>query len=989
MRYTINTTNYRDFDTLEVNREPARAYAVPYSSLDSLRQTPFSAERESSDLVQVLSGEWDFRYYADLSELPAVLDTDSAAFDKVHVPSTWQRTGYENPAYINCPYAFDERPPLLPEKMSCGVYRRFFTVTDTDKVHLLSFLGVIACIDLYINGAFVGYGEGAHNTSEFRIDPYIHEGENELVAVVHKWSTGTFLECQDMFRENGIFRDVLLYTLPQNYISDYELVTEKTADGYDLTIRTDVCGAGKVEALLVKDGAVFAKASANAGEAIELKGLDVSEWSAEIPNVFEVYLTLVADGKACMTLRQYAGFRHIDIVGHVFYFNGQKIKCKGVNHHDTHPTRGYALTFDDLEKDVRLMKQFNVNTVRTSHYPPDPRFLTLCDLYGLYVVDEMDVETHGCGCWPHENIDLISHDPKWIPRYLDRVKRMYMRDRSHPSVLMWSLGNEAGGYACQDACYAYLHEVCPAIPVHYEGVCRNDRVAYDVVSEMYTHDDVMRRIRDRKHEKKEYAEKPFFLCEYCHAMGVGPGALEEYWELFYSDDIFMGGCIWEWADHAVLHPDGRYTYGGDHGEWRHDGNFCVDGLFYPDRTPHTGAREMQAVYRPVRAEYVGGNLFCFTNTNRFRSSGYLTITCSMKIGGSEVWTKTLKPDIPPCGKLEVAFDLPQIDGDCLFDVVYTDSDAFVAAEQIVLREQIPAIPIGSGVTLDETPDTATFRFDGGELAFCKACGAWTDYTVGGKELLHADPVGGKGLRPNLYRALLDNDPAVQWKWLSARLHDMAVIPTGFTCGVEDGVGEAEATFSLEGGGCRIFDLTVRYVISGDGSLLVRASISPVGNQEAISDLARFGFALELPADMRDVTYYGRGIYENMPDFKVQSPIGLYDTDVASLQEPYIKPQDNGNHCDTRFVELRRADGTGVRVDAVDKAFCFNARPFTQKLLCGAKHREDLHDEGTTVLEIDGFVRGTGTASCGQDTLPQYRVDASRGLSFAFCISPIR
>ena len=985
MRYAVNTTHYRDFDTFEVNRLPGRAYAIPYSDKQTLRNTPFEKERTGSDQVRVLSGEWDFKYYDDIADLPETLDTDAVEFDRVHVPSTWQRTGFENPAYINCPYAFDDAPPHLPQKMPCGVYRLFFDVTDTDKVFLLDFLGAAACIDVFVNGAFVGYGEGAHNTSEFDISAHVTAGRNELLVVIHKWSTGTFLECQDMFRENGIFRDVLLYELPKTFLRDYEVRTKKTSGGYDLSVWTDAAG-GTAQISLMQGDTVIAETSAPAGETAVLRDLCVTEWNPEVPTVYELYITLCADGKPVQTVRQYTGFRTVQIVGHVFYFNGQKIKMKGVNHHDTHPVRGYALTFDDLARDVTLMKQFNVNAVRTSHYPPDPQFLTLCDLRGLYVVDEADIETHGCGCDPHNDIDLISHDPAWAPRYLDRVRRMYLRDRSHPSITMWSLGNEAGGYYCQDRCYDFLHAICPEIPVHYEGVCRTDRVAYDVVSEMYTHDGDMRGVRERT-RGKIYASKPFFLCEYCHAMGVGPGALEEYWDLIYSDDIFMGGCIWEWADHAVLHEDGRYTYGGDHGEWRHDGNFCVDGLFYPDRTPHTGAREMQVVYRPVRASYVGGGTFRFENTNRFRSSGYLKTTCEVYVNGVLVDSMDVSRDIAALATADVTLDLPQTDGDCFVNFIYTDGGHTVAVEQVTVKEAAVASAVleFGEVMAEESEKYVTFRFDGGEAQFCKTCGALRSYTKDGVSLLHGQPVGKRGFRLNLYRALLDNDaaPRGKWRW-DGRLHHMACTFTGLTYSGPT----ARASYTVSGGSDKLFELTLTYTVHAKGTVEVEAELLPCCDKGFIDDLPRFGLTVELPEDMRSVTYYGRGAYENLPDFKAQAPVGIYTAAVEDMQEPYIKPQDNGNHGETRFVELRNADGAGLRFAALDKLFSFNVRPFTQALLCEAKHREDLHDEHTTVLNIDGFVRGTGTSSCGQDTLPQYRVNAKSGLSFRFSFAPI-
>lgn len=984
MKYTVNTTNYRDFDIFELNREEGRAYAIPYSDKAVLAATPFEKERTSSDVVRVLSGEWDFRYYADIAELPDTLDTDAVAFDKVKVPSTWQRTGYDAPAYINCPYPFDNVPPELPEKMPCSVYRTFFSVDDTDKVYLLDFLGAAACIDVYVNGAFVGYGEGAHNTSEFRIGQYLVKGRNELVVIVHKWSTGTFLECQDMFRENGLFRDVLLYAMPQDYIADYVVRTDENS----LCVDTKICGAGEVHISLEQRGSIVAEAD---GTSVCLQDLDVCAWNAEVPAVYELYITLRRDGKDVQTVRQYVGFRKISIDGPVFRFNGQKIKLKGVNHHDSHHTKGYAMELPDLIRDVQLMKSLNVNAVRTSHYPPDPAFLTLCDLYGLYVVDEADIEAHGVAMDPHNDPDWISHDLAWAPRFLDRVKRMYLRDRNHPSVTMWSLGNEAGGYNCQDVCYSYLHENCPEIPVHYEGVRMTDRISYDVNSEMYTHDPQMRAIRDRTYGKV-FAEKPFFLCEYCHAMGVGPGALEEYWDIIYSDDIFMGGCIWEWTDHAVYHEDGTYTYGGDHGEWRHDGNFCVDGLVYPDRTPHTGAYAMQVVYRPVRAAHVQGSTFRFENTNRFRKSDYLKTTYTLLKDGIEIAAGDCSAALDPMASAELTLDLPAICGDCFINFTYTDGGRVVAVEQIALCEALPAVPADAGaVTAKETQETLTFCFDGGEAVFCKSCGALRAYSVGGKNYLNETPADKPGFFPNLYRALLDNDAHKKSFWRRWRLHRLQFPCKSFSYTAD---GKAKAEYSVEGGGIKLFDLTLSYTVGGKGTVEVSAVLTPTAVQTPVTDtpiqtdLPRFGLMLELSQELHHVRYYGRGEKENMPDFKAQSPVGIYTADVRDLYEPYIKPQDGGHHGETRYVELTDDNGDGLRFTALDRPFSFTARPFTQKLLVGAKHREDLHDEHTTVLHIDGFMRGTGTASCGQDTLAQYRVNAENGLAYRFCFAPV-
>ena len=391
MKYTVNRTNFNDFSIYELNRREGRAYTIPYSSKETLAKTAFKKERYSSDIVKVLSGKWDFKYYASNKELPDVIDTDSLAFDEITVPSTWQRTGYDSPAYINCPYAFDDKPPYVPNEQPVAVYRKNFEVDGTAGSYIIAFLGVVPCIDLYINGEFVGYGEGAHNTSEFDITKYLKKGENELFAVIHKWSNGTFLECQDMFRENGIFRDVLLYQMPAAYINDLYYRTKETSKGWELTVSADI--ASPVDGMTLRTEIYDGKkliasktADAKADTVISFKGLDVISWNAEIPTLYTAYTSLYRGDDEVMTLRNYIGFKTVKIKKDVFTVNGKAIKVKGVNHHDTQYRTGYVMSFDDLEKDIKLMKSLNVNAVRTSHYPPDPAFLILCDIYGLSLI---------------------------------------------------------------------------------------------------------------------------------------------------------------------------------------------------------------------------------------------------------------------------------------------------------------------------------------------------------------------------------------------------------------------------------------------------------------------------------------------------------------------------------------------------------------------------------------------------------------------------
>ena len=1000
MEYKLNTTNYRDFKVIEDNKLAGRAYFIPYSKKEKLCAVDLKHERTDSDLVEVLSGEWDFKYYNDISLIPEVFDAAGVEFDRIHVPSTWQRTGYEPPVYLNCPYEFDLPNPNVPEHMSAGIYRKTFEVTNSDDVHILSFLGVVPCVDLYVNGMYVGYSEGAHTPAEFDISEFIYAGTNELLAVVHKWCSGTYLECQDMFRENGIFRDVLLYRLPAVYINDYYIRPRK-ADGkwtmdVEITLEGKLNGC-EVALSLEKDGKVIA------GEAVKAErltymtfdNLDVAEWNAEIPTVYSAYITLYKNGEELMTLRNITGFKTVEIKGNTFTFNGQVIKFKGVNHHDTNGKTGYVMTFDDYEKDVKLIKEYNGNAIRTSHYPPDPYLIALADTYGLYIVDEADIETHGAFFAPHNDINKISHDLKWAPRYLDRVKRMYYRDRSHPCITMWSLGNEAGGYACQDVCYDYLHETCPEIPTHYEGVIHTKRKAYDVVSDMYPTHAQVERVGKGTQMGKCYKTKPYFLCEYVHAMGFGPGAMEEYWDSFYKYDNLMGGCIWEWADHAVYHADGpyEYTYGGDHGEKKHDGNFCVDGLVHPDRTPSSGALEMQAVYRPVRAKYNRDGSFTFTNTNRFRSSGYITIVRSMTVDGIEGKERErFSLDIAPCKSEKVTFKAKIPAGcDCRMNFEYFDGDAFIAREQVIIKKEYKKVtlPTGSKLECKVGRNSAKVSFDGGSVKFDLKTGEIASYKLGEKELINQSPAAHKGFIPNIFRAMLDNDRVIIAKWEKAGYDDIKAIPHSVNFSSAKHSAKFTVDFNLRSKKGVVAKVNLKYTVDAAGCIKVETVFNSKSQQRAAAALPRFGLVFEMPMSFENIEYLGYGPGENMIDFREHTTFGTYKTTVNDMDEFYIKPQDYGVRTGVRKLSITDADGVGLMICNPDRDLSFTARHFTQALMQRSMHRDDLHSENTTAIDIDGFLRGTGTGSCGPDVLPQYTVDGRKELAYSFVIVPIK
>jgi len=592
---------------------------------------------------------------------------------------------------------------------------------------------------------------------------------------------------------------------------------------------------------------------------------------------------------------------------------------------------------------------------------------------------------------------------KWASHYVDRVRRMYYRDRNHPSITMWSLGNEAGGYKCQDACYKFLKETGTKIPVHYESVVHTKRFHYDVISEMYTSTENMELMMQGKRKRgingakekicKEYSDYPFFLCEYAHAMGVGPGNMEEYWDLIYEWDNAMGGCVWEWADHTVYHPQPDkkykylYTYGGDHGEKRHDGHFCVDGLMYADRSLHTGAKEMSIVYRPLRASFAGEKLYCFENTNRFRSSKYIDINWTLTENGVKVDEGKVKTDIAPMQAQCVRIKHRDItdEKDWHINFFYTDKDtgAQIAEEQITLND-VPYeydIEIGQKIAAESENGVVTVKFENGECVFSGVTGELTSYVVNGKQLL----AKAEGFTPNLGRAYIDNDACNRERWEKGGLNRLKKALKSFNVSLDDGEVIIDSVFALKTGRKELYEVKIRYIISSLGAMEVSSKLE-VSALEAETDIPRFGLMIELDRGFENVSYYGRGTAENMPDFKAQSPVGIYSDTVTNMREKYVYPQESGMHCDTKWIRLSDDDDNSLNVYS-NESFNFSVRHFTQELLNKASHEEDLRDMGITLLSIDGVTRGIGSSSCGPDTREEYRLNALEGYSFSFTVIP--
>ena len=646
------------------------------------------------------------------------------------------------------------------------------------------------------------------------------------------------------------------------------------------------------------------------------------------------------------------------------------------------------MSVEDMELDVSLVKQYNANCIRTSHYPPDPTFLDLCDEYGIYVIDEADIETHGCETELHRP-GACSHNKDWQQHYWDRVYRMYARDKNHPSITMWSLGNESHGYLNQDYCYDELKKLS-TLPIHYEGVCRTPRFAYDVISHMYAWPIMCEKIAKDKLPK--YRKKPFFLCEYAHAMGVGAGELERYVKCFYSSENMLGGCIWEFADHAVYHENEKvkYTYGGDHGEEKHDGNFCMDGLLFPDRTPHSGAKQMKNCYRPVRCRKIADNRYQFFNHNYFENAA-LSVKYIYFTNGVETYSSTFDVNIAPQSSQEYEIDSLKLENDNHNSVVfeYLAGDFLIASEQIILSEGKLSADINSDgkTTVKPSENKLFITFDNGSMIFDKSTGFITSYIYKNHEMINSFPLGDfKGFAPAFYRAPLDNDRNICKYWHTMGLQNTSNICKGSSF-TDNGDNIVVTTNIKSLANCilPVANTQIKYTIYPNGNILVDVNCLGGG---AVKLLPRFGVMLEMPKEYENIKYFGLGEDVNLPDYKEHTINKVYQTTVDKLKENYIKPQESATRCDVRFAEITNASGFGLRFEAVSKPFVFSASHYTSNQWAKAMHRDDLVDLPTTCVNIDSSVLGAGSNACGPLPDKKDRVGSLSGKKLSFVVKPI-
>ena len=990
---------YEDLSVLHENTMPARAYFIPASKrMDNLVE-----HREESDRMQLLNGTWKFQYFNSIYDVQEPFfekDYDTENFDEIQVPSVWQMAGYDTHQYTNIRYPFPFDPPYVPQDIPCGTYVHTFVYHKDENAPkaFLNFEGVDSCFYVWINGYYVGYSQVSHMTSEFDITDLLRDGENSIAVLVMKWCDGSYLEDQDKFRMSGIFRDVYILKRPKQAISDYHIKTRIEDMLAKVEIEMKFYSPLNVKISIEdRNGAVVALGSiAEEGTAV-LEIASPELWNTENPYLYKLILETENE-----VIVDHIALRKIEIKDQVIYLNGQKIKFRGVNRHDSDPVTGFTINLEQITTDLTLMKQHNFNAIRSSHYPNAPFFYEMCDKYGFMVIDEADIEAHGpFMIYRKEDTDYnrfkrwnekIADDPVWEEAIVDRVKLMVERDKNRFCIVMWSMGNESA-YGCNfEKALEWTKNFDPDRITQYESArYRNYDETYD-----YSNLDVYSRMYPALSEIQEYLDKdgskPFLLVEYCHSMGNGPGDFEDYFQMIQDNDKMCGGFVWEWCDHAIAHgtaENGKtiYAYGGDHGEEIHDGNFCMDGLVYPDRTVHTGLLEYKNVYRPARVisyDKESGELVLHNYMDFDDLKDYVKISYELTQDGLVI-SKGKLPEVSAAphseGKINLKINVPE-SGKCYLKFIYhlkkelplLDEDHILGFDEIEVSQkdakcQLAEKWVEKTVTdseLQVSEDDTQIHIKGREFAYTidRRTALFTEMKFAGREYLNHP------MELNIWRAPTDNDMYIKSEWKKA--HYDKAYTRAYTTEVVQGKHGVKITSHASVVAetvQKILDVTITWKIEAAGK--IDADIA-VTKDDEFPDLPRFGVRMFLDKKLSAARYFGMGPQESYCDKHQAASHGLYHANVDDLHEDYIRPQENGSHYDCEYVELNNSR-YGIVVSA-ENAFSFNASYYTQEELEKKTHNYELTESDSVVFCVDYALNGIGSNSCGPVVLDQYRFD---------------
>lgn len=946
---------YENPEFIQENRLKQRSYYIP----------------ENDGSYMDLNGVWDFKFYA------RDFDIQPQEVGEIDVPSCWECRGYEKPYYTNVVYPFPVNPPYLPNENPMGVYERTFDISDSSMRYYIVFEGMASNVELYINDTYVGYSQGSRLQAEFDISDFVKSGENKIVAKVRKWCSGSYLEDQDQFRYHGIFRDVYILKRPQNHIVDVDLRTE------DNTVVAEFNGKAKCT-LSDMDNNVIA--CVDAENKVEIEVNNPIKWNAEKPYLYR--LQLESEGEV---LSFDVGFVTYGINDRAaFTVNGVEVKLKGINHHDTHPLNGYSMTDEEIIKDLTLMKELNINCIRTSHYPPTPKFLLYCNRMGFYVMLETDIEIHGFTArnpaGGYDTYDCLNSNPEWIGNrpewknaYIDRMDRAYNRDKNNPCIFSWSTGNESGHCDNNYEMIKWLRATDTKRLIHCEDASRTAYGWGQQDTSYYNRPDMHSRMYMSYQDMEEYAKNdemylPLFQCEYSHAMGNGPGDVRDYWDVFYKYPKLIGGCIWEWADHTFV-ENGVPKYGGDFGELTSDENFCMDGLVSHNREFKAGSLCTKYAYQNIRFEYENGrlkitNLFDFTNLNEY------FVDIIIKADGTEIKKERLVLDIEPKESKETEIEIPSecsLGAYLVCRLVTKDENEIGMTEFELLSCCNNDEKESDNVKVQEDNDVFTAICGTNTYKISKHLGCITSIVKNGKEQI-VSPVALTSWRPPT-----DNERTVWQKWGHNNVwegenldrifdqmteiicKDNTIITKGYLAGV---------------GRLPFLKYEIEYSFFNDGSM----KISLDGEvREKCMWLPRLGFEFKLPNESKNFSYFGRGPYENYCDMMLHTTTDWYESDVDGEYFEYSMPQEHGNHSNCRVLEM--ADSLSF---VAKKKFEINVSKFDSKAITEAKHIDELKENGCTNVRIDYKNSGIGSNSCGPQLLEKYRLD-EKEIHFEFYV----
>lgn len=1009
---TKSSYDWENQAVIGINKEPAKATFIPFADMDEMKADPTYAKpwlRTESSRYMLLNGDWKFHWVKSPEERPKDFykpSYDVSGWDNITVPSNWEMLGYGTPIYTNITYPFRNNPPFIQgqrgytvekEPNAVGSYRRDFVLPEgwTDKEVYITFEGCYSAMYLWINGKKVGYSQGPTTDARFDISKYVQPGRNTVSVEVYRWSDGSYLEDQDMFRMSGIYRDVYLTASPRTHIRDLRLTSElsprydravldvtalvgnrgRSAGSAAVRVTLSDASGRRLRTVTSQPVAVAKGRETTLGAKLSLR--DPLLWSAEMPNLYTVDIELLdADGNVTEATSQKYGFRNIEVRDNKVYINGMLTMFKGANHHDTHPRLGKAVPVETMIEDILMFKRHNLNTIRTSHYPKAPKMYALFDYYGLYVMDEADQECHG----NHS----LTDNPTWRDAFVDRAVRMVERDKNHPSVVFWSLGNESGGGCNAVAEYEAVRSIDPSRPIHYEGM---NSIA-DMDSRMYPS------VESMIQSDRNGSQKPFFLCEYNHAMGNSIGNLDRYWDYIAGEsERMIGGCIWDWVDQALNkpgEPDDHYYYGGSFGDAPNDNDFCCNGIVTADRQVTPKLLEVKNVYQYIRFRLNDLNSVSLQNDYTVHNLTDFNLRYELQQNGRTIRTETFGlPDCKPTENRTVSIPMeryltdPHSEYFINLEVItkkpslWADAGHVVASAQLPLRGKHAAQLVTAGGVISRTADGNRLALsgDGWSIAFDKSTGRMESLVYSGKEMID------KGRGPEFYSYRTNNNEPRNYTACTFALDN-------FSCTVDTAARKAVVSARILATAGKVavpYDVT--YTVYPDGTVDVSAAYTT----PAEGSLPRLGLRSMLDESLEQLEWYGRGPIENYPDRRSAAFVGRYKSTVDAMKESYVRPQSMGTRTDTRWLALTDGSGKGIKVTALEGNFDFTALHYTDEDLWAQKYIQDIEKARcpATVLNIDCATRGLGSASCGPGPLAEYTLAPSTTYSHAFRISPLR